>query len=165
MDRPELPAAAPAGGSPRAGYLTFALGRREYAINILCVQEIRNCEQITRVSGAPPFVLGVTNLRGNIVPVVDMRIRFGTADVTAPGSSVAVVLGIGGRATAIVVDGVSDVVDLAGGDIAPAPDLSDVIDRSFISGLGTVGERMLIIIDIEKLIASPDMGLAAGDDA
>jgi purine-binding chemotaxis protein CheW len=144
--------------------LSFRLGAEEYGIDILSVQEIRGYEPPTRIANAPDFIKGVVNLRGVIVPVVDLRMRFGVAEVAYHGLTVVIVLNIGHRTVGIVVDSVSDVIELRPGDVRPAPEFSSVIDSSFITGLGTLKqgeeERMLILMDIERLMRSPDMGLS-----
>lgn len=140
-------------------FLTFALGPEEYAIDILKVQEIRGYEQPTTIANAPAFLKGVINLRGTIVPIVDMRIKFsvGTADYTQ--FTVVIILNVAGRVVGIVVDAVSDVTMLRNDQIHPAPDFAATVDTRYINGLGTLGERMLIVVDIEKLMSSSDMAL------
>jgi len=143
--------------------LSFKLGAEEYGIDILRVQEIRGYEAPTRVANAPEFIKGVVNLRGVIVPVVDMRVRFGLADVQYNSFTVVIVLNVAGRTVGMVVDSVSDVLELEPGQVKPAPDFNAAIDASYITGLGTVRhgdeERMLILMDIEALMRSPEMGL------
>ena len=142
-------------------YLTFRLGQEEYGIDILKVQEIRGYEPPTRISGAPPFIKGVTNLRGTIVPIVDMRLRLGCEQAQYDSFTVVIVLNLRERVVGIVVDSVSDVLELAPAQMRPAPDVDSSIDAQCIRGLGAVGERMLILLDIERLMAGSDMGLAA----
>ena len=140
-------------------FLTFRLGDEEYGIEILKVQEIRGYDSITQIANAPEFIKGVVNLRGIIVPIVDMRIKFrlGTADYDQ--FTVVIILNVAGRVMGIVVDGVSDVLTLEAEQMRPTPGFGSVIDTEYIMGLGTVEERMLILIDIEKLMSSSDMGL------
>jgi purine-binding chemotaxis protein CheW len=149
--------------SPRE-VLSFKLGAEEYGIDILRVQEIRGYEPPTRVANAPEFIKGVVNLRGVIVPVVDMRLRFGLSDVQYNSFTVVIVLNVAGRTVGMVVDSVSDVLELEPGQVKPAPDFNAAIDASYITGLGTVRhgdeERMLILMDIEQLMRSPEMGLS-----
>ncbi|MFZ5549594.1 MAG: chemotaxis protein CheW [Pseudomonadota bacterium] len=143
--------------------LTLRLGAEEYGIDILRVQEIRSYESPTRIAGAPPHVLGVTNLRGVIVPIVDLRRGFGQ-DATVRNGTVTVVLGMGGRTVGAVVDAVSDVIALSPTEIKPAPGFSGAIAATHITGIATIGEgndaRMLILLDIEALMSSPQTGLA-----
>jgi purine-binding chemotaxis protein CheW len=144
-------------------FLSFKLGAEEYGINILRVQEIRGYEPPTRIANSQDFIKGVVNLRGVIVPIVDMRIRFGLSEVQYNDTTVSIVLNIAGRTVGIVVDSVSDVIELDGSQVKPAPEFSGAIDAGYITGLGTVttggDERMLILMDIEKLMCSPEMGL------
>ncbi len=144
-------------------YLTFRLGQEEYGIDILKVQEIRGYEPPTRISPAPAFIKGVTNLRGTIVPIVDMRLRLACAQAEYNSFTVVIVLNLRERVVGIVVDSVSDVLELAPGQVRAAPEVDSSIDAQCIRGLGSVGERMLILLDIEKLMSSADMGLAAAD--
>jgi purine-binding chemotaxis protein CheW len=144
-------------------FLSFKLGAEEYGIDILRVQEIRGYEQPTRIANAPSFVKGVVNLRGVIVPIVDMRIRFGMNDVQYNGTTVTILLNIAGRTVGMVVDSVSDVLALSAEQIKPAPELTCAIDAHFITGLGAAragdDERMLILMDIQGLMQSAEMGL------
>jgi purine-binding chemotaxis protein CheW len=140
-------------------FLTFTLGPEEYAIDILKVQEIRGYEQPTTIANAPSFLKGVINLRGIIVPIVDMRIKFGVGKADYTPFTVVIILSIGGRVVGIVVDGVSDVTSLKSEQIRPAPEFAATVDTRYINGLGTLGERMLIVVDIEKLMLSSEMAL------
>ncbi|HEV8690524.1 MAG TPA: chemotaxis protein CheW [Ideonella sp.] len=155
------PAAALA-GAPRE-YLSFKLGSEEYGIDILRVQEIRGYEPPTRIANTQHFIKGVVNLRGVIVPIVDMRLRFQLADVQYNSFTVVIILNIGNRTVGMVVDSVSDVLELAPGQIKPAPEFNGAIDAGYITGLGTIKhgdvERMLILMDIEQMMSAPDMGL------
>jgi purine-binding chemotaxis protein CheW len=157
---------APAGQNVRAGareYLSFKLGAEEYGIDILKVQEIRGYEAPTRIANAPSHIKGVVNLRGVIVPIVDMRVRFALDDVQYNGFTVTIILNIVGRTVGMVVDSVSDVLELTPDHIKAAPQFNGAIDAGFITGLGTVTqgdtERMLILVDIESLLSGPEMGL------
>jgi len=149
-------------GAPRE-YLSFKLGSEEYGIDILKVQEIRGYEPPTRIANAPHFIKGVVNLRGVIVPIVDMRLRFALPDVQYNSFTVVIILNIANRTVGMVVDSVSDVLELNPGQIKPAPEFNGAIDASYITGLGTVktgdDERMLILMDIEQMMTSADMGL------
>jgi purine-binding chemotaxis protein CheW len=140
-------------------FLTFRLGSEEYGIEILKVQEIRGYDAITQIANAPDFIKGVVNLRGIIVPIVDMRIKFRLGNWTYDQFTVVIILNVAGRVMGIVVDAVSDVITLGTEQMRPTPGLGSVIDTEYIMGLGTVDERMLILIDIEKLMSSSDMGL------
>ena len=140
-------------------FLTFRLGNEEYGIDILKVQEIRGYEAITQIANAPDFIKGVVNLRGIIVPIIDMRIKFRLGNVEYDQFTVVIILNVAGRVMGIVVDGVSDVISLESEQMRPTPGLGSVIDTEYIMGLGTIDDRMLIMIDIEKLMSSSDIGL------
>jgi purine-binding chemotaxis protein CheW len=147
-------------GVPASGeYLTFTLGQEEYGIDILKVQEIRGYEAVTRIANAPPFIKGVINLRGVIVPIVDLRIKFNLSDPSYDQFTVVIILNIGKRVMGIVVDGVSDVIQLNSDSLHPAPEFGSVLDTRYILGLGTVEERMIIMVDIEQLMTSQEMAL------
>ena len=140
-------------------YLAFTLGSEEYGIDILKVQEIRGYETVTRIANAPEFIKGVINLRGIIIPVVDMRIKFNLGTPTYDQFTVVIILNIGGRIMGMVVDSVSDVTTLMPDQIKPAPEMGTAFNSDYLTGLGTVDERMLILIDIDKLMSSSEMGL------
>ena len=144
----------------RDEFLSFRLGSEEYAIDILQVREIRAHERATPMPNSPDFVKGVINLRGAIVPIVDLRSKFGFPDATS-ASTVTIILSIAERAAGVVVDAVSDVVALAREQVKPAPELKSVIEDGFIRGIAPVDGRMLIVLDIQRLMASPGMALAA----
>ncbi|AXK39673.1 chemotaxis protein CheW [Crenobacter cavernae] len=139
--------------------LVFALGREEYGIDILKVQEIRGYDAVTRIAGAPDFIKGVVNLRGHIVPIVDLRLKFALGDVEYNAFTVVIILNIFERTVGVVVDGVSDVIQLADDAIRPAPELGATVDTTYILGLGTLAERMVIVVDIEKLMGCDEMAL------
>jgi purine-binding chemotaxis protein CheW len=160
--------ASAAGRSSQGGeYLTFRLGGEEYGIDILRVQEIRSYEQPTRIANAPSFIKGVVNLRGVIVPIIDLRLKLNCDSAEYNTFTVVVVLNVKGRVVGAVVDSVSDVLELGRDEIKPAPEMSSAIDAGFITGIGAVktgssddkSERMLILMDIEGLMSSADMGL------
>ena len=142
-----------------AEFLTFRLGAEEYGIDILRVQEIRSYEEPTRIANAPHFIKGVVNLRGVIVPVVDLRIKLNCEKVEYNGFTVVIVLNVHGRVVGAVVDSVSDVLELSQELIKPAPEMNTNVDTSYITGIASVGERMLILMDIAALMSSADMGL------
>ena len=163
-----LPASGGANVSSAGGeFLTFRLGEEEYGIDILRVQEIRSYEQPTRIANAPPFVKGVVNLRGVIVPIIDLRLKLCCETADYNTFTVVVVLNVRGRVVGAVVDSVSDVLELSREQIKPSPELHSSVDAGFITGIGTIKsgqgegerERMLILMDIEGLMSSADMGL------
>jgi purine-binding chemotaxis protein CheW len=139
--------------------LVFVLGAEEYAVDILKVQEIRGYEKVTPIPAAPDYLKGVVNLRGIIVPVIDMRVKFGLAEPKYDSFTVVIILRLAQRTIGIVVDAVSDVVGLARDDVKPAPQLGTLVDSSFIAGLGTQDDRMVLLLDIEKLLSSGELNL------
>jgi len=140
-------------------YLTFRLGAEEYGIDILKVQEIRGYEQPTRIANAPSFIKGVVNLRGVIVPIVDLRLKFNIGSAEYNDFTVVIILNLGARVVGVVVDSVSDVMELSPEQIRPAPEVSSVVDANFITGLGTLSDRMVILVEIEELMGASDMAL------
>jgi purine-binding chemotaxis protein CheW len=148
-----------AGSTIGSEFLTFTLGSEEYGMDILKVQEIRGYDAVTTIANTPEFIKGVINLRGTIVPIVDLRIKFHLGTVEYNQLTVVIILNLGHRVVGIVVDSVSDVLALTPEQIRPAPDLSAGLDTRYLMGLGTVGERMLILVDIEKLMSSHEMEL------
>lgn len=145
-------------------YLTFRLDQEEYGIDILKVQEIRGYEPPTRIANAPNFIKGVVNLRGTIVPIVDMRLKFNCSKAEYDSFTVVIILNLRNRIVGIVVDSVSDVMELPADSLKAAPDIDSVIDSDAVLGLGSLGDRMLILLDIEKLMSGVDMGLASDAD-
>ena len=140
-------------------FLAFTLGAEEYGIDILKVQEIRGYETVTRIANAPEFIKGVINLRGIIIPVVDMRIKFKLGEPVYDQFTVVIILNIGGRVVGMVVDSVSDVTTLMPDQVKPAPEMGTAFSSDYMIGLGTIDERMLILVNIDKLMSSADMGL------
>jgi purine-binding chemotaxis protein CheW len=158
---------APAGGAaaPAVGgeYLAFRLAAEEYGVDILKVQEIRCYEKVTRIANTPSFIKGVVNLRGTIVPILDMRIRLALGEPEYNEFTVVIILNLSGRMVGIVVDAVSDVLNIASEQIRAAPDVGRELDARYITGLGTIDERLLILMDVEKLIAGDGLGVFAAD--
>ena len=140
-------------------FLSFILGQEEYGIDILNVQEIRGYEAVTRIANAPEFIKGVVNLRGIIVPIIDMRIKFNLGTASYDELTVVIILNIAGRIMGIVVDGVTDVIMLSREQIKPPPEMGAALNSRYLTGLGTLDDRMLILLDIDKLMASDEMGL------
>jgi len=139
--------------------LVFVLGGEEYGVDILKVQEIRGYDKVTPIPAAPAYLKGVINLRGIIVPVIDLRVKFALADAKYDAFTVVIILRIGGRVVGIVVDGVSDVVRLAASDIKAAPSLGGLVDATFLAGLATQNDRMVLLLDIEKFLSSGELNL------
>jgi purine-binding chemotaxis protein CheW len=152
-------AAEVAGSAGSREFLTFNLGGEEYGIEILKVQEIRGYDAVTSIANAPAFIKGVINLRGVIVPIVDLRIKFNIGTAEYNQFTVVIVLNVGRRVVGIVVDSVSDVLTLSADQIKPAPEFASSVDTGCLTGLGSLDERMLILVDIERLMLSADMAL------
>jgi len=139
--------------------LVFVIGKEEYAVDILKVQEIRGYEKVTPIPSAPAYLKGVVNLRGVIVPVIDMRVKFNMPDPRYDSFTVVVILKLANRVVGIVVDGVSDVVQLAVSDVKEAPRLGGAVDGAFLTGVATQGDRMILLLDIEKFLSSGELDL------
>jgi len=139
--------------------LVFVLGPEEYGVDILKVQEIRGYEKVTPIPAAPDYLKGVVNLRGTIVPVIDLRVKFSMPEPRYDERTVVVVLRVENRVIGIVVDGVSDVVQVASADLKPAPQLGAVVDSSFLAGLATLDGRMILLVDIERFLSSAELKL------
>lgn len=140
-------------------YLVFTLGKEEYGLDILKVQEIRGYDAVTSIANSPDFIKGVINLRGLIVPIVDLRIKFKLGRATYDQFTVVIILNVSNRVIGIVVDGVSDVMTMTAEQIRPAPAFGSVMNTEYIQGLATVDEHMIILTDIEKLMSSGEMML------
>ena len=151
-------------GAPAAKaleFLAFTLGQEEYGIDIQKVQELRGYDAVTRIANAPEHIKGVVNLRGIIVPIIDMRIKFNLGTPTYDEFTVVIILNMASRVMGMVVDSVSDVITLSPEQVKPAPEMGSVLDTDYLIGLGTLDDRMLILVDIDKLMSSDEMGLVA----
>jgi purine-binding chemotaxis protein CheW len=142
---------------PTLQQLTFSLADEEYGIDILAVREIRGWSRVTRIPQAPTYLLGVLNLRGAIVPIMDLRLRFGLERENYGDNTVVIVVAIAERLFGIVVDAVSDVVDIDPAAIKPVPDMGAVVDTRYLKGLATHVERMVMLLDVEKLMRPEDV--------
>jgi len=140
-------------------FLAFKLGAEEYGIDILRVQEIRSYEEPTRIANAPDFIKGVVNLRGVIVPIVDMRLKFNLGQANYDSFTVVIVLNIGSRVVGMVVDAVSDVITLTPEQLRPVPEFNSAIQSDHLLAIGAIDQRMLILVDIEELMTGAEMGL------
>lgn len=149
------------GGNAGGEFLTFQLGKEEYGIDILKVQEIRGYDAVTTIANAPEFIKGVINLRGIIVPIVDLRIKFNLENVTYDQFTVVIILSLFDRVVGMVVDSVSDVLTLQSAQIKEPPTFSTSMNTQYIIGIGTIDERMLILVDIERLMSSSEMELVS----
>lgn len=158
----------PAGTQPPVSnneFLTFTLGQEEYGVDILKVQEIRGYDTVTTIANTSKFIKGVINLRGIIVPILDLRIKFNLGNVEYNQLTVVIILNVAKRVVGVVVDGVSDVVTLASEQIKAAPEFSAALDTRYIMGLGAIDDRMIILVDIERLLGARDMELIDGSMA
>lgn len=140
-------------------FLSFVLGEEHYALDIMSVKEIRGYESVTKIANAPPFIKGVINLRGDIVPIVDLRIKFDVGKATYDEFTIVIMLNVANRIVGIVVDGVSDVIRLTGDDIKPAPEFGVAFDSQYLLGLAPIEDQMVILVNIESLISSDELGL------
>ena len=157
---PDPGAAAEAGRQ----FLSFYLGGEVYGVDILRVREIRGWETARSLPDAPAYVKGVLDLRGTIVPVIDLRVRFGLPDPEYSATTVVIVMSVrdaqgGVRVIGAVVDAVSDVMDIAGPDIKPAPRLGGCIGSSYLNGMVTVADGMVILLDIDQLFDMRELHL------
>lgn len=140
-------------------FLSFTLGSEEYGVDIQKVQELRGYDAVTRIANSPAFLMGVVNLRGIIVPIVDMRIKLNLGTPTYDQFTVVIILNVGARVIGMVVDSVSDVITLTAEQVKPAPQLGSALDTDYLIGMGTLDDRMLILVDIDQLMSSTEMGL------
>ncbi|MBU1294949.1 MAG: chemotaxis protein CheW [Gammaproteobacteria bacterium] len=144
---------------PAKEFLTFVLGDETYALDIMTVKEIRGYEPATKIANAPSYIKGVINLRGDIVPIVDLRIKFDIGQATYNEWTIVIMLNVRDRVVGIVVDGVSDVMNLEAEDIKPAPEFGVAFDSRYLHGLAALEDQMVIIVDIEELISSDEIGV------
>lgn len=144
---------------PPQEILSFTLGSEEYGINILNVREIRGYTAVTPLADAPAFIKGVINLRGEIVPILDLRIRFGVSQPVYNEFTVVMILQWQQRSVGLVVDSVSDVITISPGQIKPPPKLSAAFDTRYLQGLLAIENRLIVLLDIEGLLSSKDMAL------
>lgn len=140
-------------------FLSFVLGEEHYALDIMSVKEIRGYEAVTKIANAPSFIKGVLNLRGDIVPIVDLRMKFNVGTVTYDEFTIVIMLNVCDRIVGIVVDAVSDVIKLSSEEILPAPEFGAAFDSRYLKGLATVEEKMVILVNIQALISSDELGL------
>ena len=140
-------------------FLSFVLGEEHYALDIISVKEIRGYEPVTKIANAPPFIKGVINLRGDIVPIIDLRIKFNVGNADYNEFTIVIMLNVLDRIVGIVVDGVSDVIRLTDDEVRPPPEFGVAFDSRYLRGLASVGDSMVILINIESLISSDELGL------
>lgn len=139
-----------------AQYLTFSLGGDEYAVEILKVQEIRSSSPITALPNAPGYVKGVMNLRGSIIPVVDLRARLAMGEAGRVPTGVIVVVTVGSKVKGMIVDAVSDVVGIPASEIQPPPDLDTPPGPRFVKGLAKAGDKLVILLDLDQVLGTDD---------
>lgn len=145
-------------GSAEANqFLTFILAEETYGLDILKVQEIRGWSQVTQIPNAPTYIRGVINLRGEIVPILDVRRRFSMDEIEFTQTTVVIVVNVQERTIGMVVDGVSDVIDLPEEELRPAPEFGSAIDSSFVSGLASIEEKMVIILNVDEMLKGCDL--------
>ncbi|MFC3122667.1 chemotaxis protein CheW [Agaribacter flavus] len=140
-------------------FLTFVLGEENYALDIMTVKEIRGYEQVTKIANAPDYIKGVLNLRGDIVPIIDLRIKFGVGEATYNEFTIVIMLMIDERIVGIVVDEVSDVIKVGSSQVKPPPEFGVAFDSAYLHGLTSINEQMIILVNIQKLISSDELGL------
>ncbi|PIX60423.1 MAG: chemotaxis protein CheW [Lysobacterales bacterium CG_4_10_14_3_um_filter_64_11] len=137
-------------------YLTFALAGEDYGVDILAVREIRGWSRVTRIPQSPSFILGVLNLRGAIVPIMDLRARFNLPEQARDELTVTIIVAIAGRHFGMVVDAVSDVLDVDPEQVCAVPDFGPVVDTEYLSGLVPSGERMVLLLQVDKLLRTEE---------
>jgi purine-binding chemotaxis protein CheW len=146
-------------------YLSFRVADEDYAVPILQVQEIIGLTKTTVIPNTPPHVLGVVNLRGNVVPVLDLSQKFGMGPTQRSRTTVNIVVNVAQRTLGLVVDAVSDVVDLAAGSVQPPPAFDCTVDVSFLEGVAHADDRMLLILDLDRMIDFEAETGAAGEQS
>jgi purine-binding chemotaxis protein CheW len=144
-------------GQDGSQYLTFTLGGEEYGVEILKVQEIKGYAAVTPIPSTPPEIKGVMNLRGTVIPVVDLRMKLGMAEAAYTPFTVIVVVTVGTKVLGLVVDAVSDVLNIPGADIQPAPDFGGEVNARFISGLAKAAETLVVLLDLDEILGSQDL--------
>lgn len=140
-------------------FLAYRLGKEEYGIDIQRVQELRGYDAVTAIANAPAHIKGVVNLRGIIVPIIDMRIKFNLGEPVYDQFTVVIILNLRSRIVGMVVDSVSDVITLEASQVRPAPEMGSSVETDYLLGVGTIEDRMLILVDIDRLMASAEIGL------
>jgi purine-binding chemotaxis protein CheW len=146
-------------------FLTFMLGEEQYALDIRAVKEIRGFDPVTKIANAPEYIKGVINLRGDIVPIVDMRIKFNVGQATYNEFTIVIMLHVAERIVGVVVDAVSDVIKLEQEQLKPPPEFGVAFDSRYLYGLATIDEQMIILVNIEALITGDELGLIDADHA
>lgn len=144
--------------------LTFFLAGEEYGVDILRVQEIKGWDSVTNIPNTPEYIRGVINIRGSIVPIIDMRLRFNLENRTYDATTVVIVLNVIGKSGAnrtmgVVVDAVSDVYNIPTEDVKASPDFGTAVDTEFVTGLATINEKMIIVLDIDHMLNAAELAV------
>jgi purine-binding chemotaxis protein CheW len=164
MEKIRSQVAAKASGDPdRHQYLTFTLGQGDYGIEILRVQEIKGYSAVTTIPNLPPYIKGVMNLRGAVVPVLDLRAKFGMSESEYTRFTVIIVVRVGERVVGLIVDAVSDVLDVAATDVVPAPEMGAEVDTSFLTGMAKSEERLISLLAIERVVGMDEVEMAVSE--
>lgn len=153
--------ASPTTATSRSQFLTFKLRDEDYGVEILKVQEIKGCSKITPIPNSPSYVHGVMNLRGTVVPVIDLRARFGLPATDFTQFTVIIVVNVGTRVVGLIVDAVSEVLDIPDSDIDEAPDLGASMNANFLSGMGKAGDRLVMLLDIDRLLGDESLATSS----
>ena len=138
-------------------YLTFDLAKEHYGVDILKVQEIKGYTAVTRIPNTPEYLKGVLNLRGTIVPIVDLRLKFGMGATEPTSFTVIVVVNVRERVMGFLVDGVSDVLEFASKDVQPPPELGNKVDITFVSGIGNCNDHLVTLLDVDRVLSEEDV--------
>ena len=144
--------------------LTFLLAGEEYGVDILRVQEIKGWSTVTSIPNTPEYIRGVINIRGSIVPIIDMRLRFNIEKKEYDATTVVIVLNVFGnnkryRTMGVVVDAVSDVYNIPVDDVKASPDFGTAVDTEFVTGLATINEKMIIVLDIDHMLNAAELAV------
>lgn len=137
-------------------YLTFTLGQEEYGVEILKVQEIKGYSPVTPIPSTPSYVKGVMNLRGTVVPVVDLRAKLAMPEAEYNQFTVIIVVKVGDRVMGVIVDAVSDVLNIPRADVQAPPDFGAQVDARFISGMAKAAEKLVVLLDIERVLGGEE---------
>jgi purine-binding chemotaxis protein CheW len=140
-------------------YLTFRLGEEEYGVEILKVQEIKGYSTVTPIPNMPAYLKGVMNLRGTIVPVVDLRSKFAMAEADYNQFTVIIVVTVGTKVMGLIVDAVSDVLNIPKADVQATPDFGGQVDARYINGMAKTGEKLVVLLDIDRVMGGVDVAV------
>jgi purine-binding chemotaxis protein CheW len=144
-------------------YLTFTLDEEEYGVEILKVQEIKGYSAVTPIPSTPSYIKGVMNLRGTIIPVVDLRTKLAMREAAYNQFTVIIVVNVGDRVMGIIVDAVSDVMNISRTDIQATPDFGPQVDARFINGMAKASEKLVMLLDIDRVLGAAELGELPGE--